>query len=121
MTIPANQPVDSTPRTTPRNLFAGMNGTEREYAIRLEAQKRDGLIHDWFYESLTFKLAQDCRYTPDFLVIENDGRLVFHETKGFMRDDALVKLRVCAKQFPFPLFLHRLEKGCWTTTDFTTL
>lgn len=106
-------------RTTPRNLFSDMNKTEAAFAYKLEAQKRDGLIHDWFYESVTFKLANDCRYTPDFLVIETDGRLVFHETKGFMRDDALVKLKVCAKQFPFPLYLQRLEKGIWTTTDFS--
>ena len=108
-------------RATLRDLFAGMNSIERDFAIRLEAQKRDGRIHDWFYESVTVKLANDCRYTPDFLVIENDGRLVFHETKGFMRDDALVKLKVCAKQFPFPLYLQQIKKGNWVTKDFTNL
>lgn len=96
-----------------------MNKTEAAFAMRLEAQKRSGAIHDWFYEAVTFKLAHDCRYTPDFLVIESDGRLVLHETKGFMRDDALVKLRVFAKQFPFPIYLQQLKGGVWTTTDFT--
>lgn len=93
-----------------------MNRTEAAFAQRLEAQKRQGLIHDWLYEKVTFKLGADCRYTPDFMVIENDGLLRFAETKGHMRDDALVKLKTMAEQFPFSLTLWRLERQAWKET-----
>lgn len=105
-----------TPLTKPRDLYAGMNGTEKEFAIKLEARKRAGAISEWFYEKVTFKLGNDCRYTPDFMVIESDGLVVFFETKGFMREDALVKLKTFAAQFPFRLVLQQLQRKVWTTT-----
>lgn len=82
------------------DLFAGMNRLEATYAMRLEAQKRAGKIVLWRYERVTLKLADDTRYTPDFYVLELDGSVSLTEVKGFMRDDALVKLKVAASQFP---------------------
>lgn len=105
------------PKALPRNLFAGMNKTEERRAIELEAMKRDGLIADWWYEAVTFKLADDCRYTPDFLIQERDGSLRLEETKGFFRDDAKVKTKVMATTFPFPLRVLRWEKGGWAVEE----
>lgn len=102
----------------PRDLFSSMNKTEKHRAIQLEALKRDGQIRDWRYEEITLKLGDDCRYTPDFAVIENDGTLRFEETKGFWRDDAKVKLRVAAKQFPCKFTAMQLVKGEWKTEEF---
>ena len=82
------------------DLFAGMNKLEANYAMGLEAQKRAGKITLWRYERLTLKLADDTRYTPDFYVLYPDGTVQLIETKGFMRDDARVKLRVAATQYP---------------------
>lgn len=82
------------------NLFDGMNKLEASFAMTLEAQKRAGKIVLWRYERLTLKLADDTRYTPDFYVLELDGSVSLTEVKGFMRDDALVKLKVAAAQFP---------------------
>jgi hypothetical protein len=56
-------------RTFVPDLFAGMNKTEKKRAVELEAARRDGLILSWAYEKVTLKLADDTRYTPDFLVI----------------------------------------------------
>lgn len=97
--------------TAVRNIFAGMNKTEERRAVELEALKRDGQIVNWWYEAVTFKLADDCRYTPDFLIQERDGSLRLEETKGFFRDDAKVKTRVMASKFPFPLRILKLRKG----------
>jgi hypothetical protein len=91
---------------SPPDLFAGMNKTERTYALGLEAARRGGGIVCWMYERFTLKLADDTRYTPDFFVLFPDGGARFVETKGFMRDDARVKLRVAATQFP--MFQFRL-------------
>jgi hypothetical protein len=101
------------------DLFAGMNGTERRRAIELEALKRDGGIALWRFESVTLKLAPDCRYTPDFYVLENDGRVRFEETKGHWRDDAKVKIRVAARLFPeYEFRALRLERGTWQPEEY---
>jgi hypothetical protein len=106
-------------KTRVRDLFIGMNKTEKEFAIQLEAKKRAGLISEWHYEGVTFKLADDCRYTPDFMVIENDGVIGFDETKGWWREDAKIKIKVAATQLPFRFTAHVLSKGKWTVEDFT--
>lgn len=101
------------------DLFAGMNGTERRRGIELEAMKRDGLIREWRFESVTLKLAPDCRYTPDFYVIDNAGAVTLEETKGFWRDDAKVKIRVAARLFPeFTFRALRLVKGVWHEEEY---
>lgn len=94
------------PSTDERKL----NKTEAAYLSHLRQQG-----HQWVgVQSLTLKLGDDCRFTPDFWVITKDGALVFHETKGFMRDDALVKLKTAARQFPFASFLLVKRKaGTW--------
>lgn len=101
------------------DLFAGMNKTERKRAIELEALKRDGQIHSWAYEKVTLKLADDTRYTPDFFVVECDGSIRFEETKGFWRDDAKVKIKVAASQFPFRFVSLVASRDGWERTDFT--
>lgn len=108
----------------PADLFAGMNGTERDYAVTLEARKRDGLIRDWRFEAVTLVLAADCRYTPDFLVVCADWTLELHETKGHWRDDAKVKIRVAARLFPWFTFraFRKIPKplgGGWHAEDYT--
>ncbi|MDR3353374.1 MAG: hypothetical protein LBO00_10330 [Zoogloeaceae bacterium] len=52
------------------------------------------------------KLADNTRYTPDFLVLLPDGVLEIHETKdGYIREDGWLKLKVAAGMFPFRFFL----------------
>lgn len=89
---------------TQRDL--GMNKTEAEYADALEARKACGEIVWWRYEAITLKLADNTRYTPDFLVMRPDGELQVHETKGsFIREDGWQKLKIAAGLFPFRFFL----------------
>lgn len=94
----------------PPDLFQGMNKLEAAFGMSLEAQRRAGKIVLWRYERVTLKLADDTRYTPDFYVLELDGSVSLIEVKGFMRDDALVKLKVAATQFPEFRFYLR-QKG----------
>ena len=97
----------------PPDLFAGMNKLEQKYGMILEAKKRAGQIVLWRYERLTLKLADDTRYTPDFYVLELDGSVSLVEVKGFMRDDAAVKVKVAATEFPefrFYLFQKGITK-----------
>jgi hypothetical protein len=97
-----------------------MNQTEAAYALVLEARKRLGEIHNYWFELVSLKLGKDVRYTPDFLVFERDGTLTCVEVKAAtntkyalkktgstkriprMEDDARCKLGVAAgATFPF--------------------
>lgn len=64
-------------------------------------------------QNITLKLGDDLRYTPDFSTIDENGRFVFHETKGpFYADDARVKLLAAARQFRmFTFLLVKQTKG----------
>lgn len=80
---------------------AKLNKTEREYFAYV---KRLG--HQWVgCQSITLKIGDDCRFTPDFGVLTSDGKLQCHEVKGFWRDDAKVKIKVAARQFSFIEFI----------------
>ncbi|MGP9850223.1 hypothetical protein ACT3T7_02270 [Halomonas sp. 111] len=78
-----------------------MNKTEAAYAALLEAEKQAGEIVWYSFEAMTFKLADNTRYTPDFAVLRADGLMEMREVKGFWREDARVKIKVAAEMFPF--------------------
>jgi hypothetical protein len=96
-----------------------MNKTEAAYAMVLRARQAAGEIAWWKFEGITLKLADDTRYTPDFAVMLADGSMEMHETKGFMRDDAFVKLKVAAAQFPFKFRLLKIDRKTkrWNETE----
>jgi hypothetical protein len=111
--VVGNKAVRVTPTEAPKRapLVRGMNKTERRYADQLDAWQRDGAVVWWAFEAVKLKLAPNTHYTPDFLVLYNDGTVAFHEVKGFWRDDARVKIKVAAAMFPFPFFAVRWAKG----------
>ena len=96
---------------TPHNGFVGgralrtrpgeMNKLEAKRAAELEAMRASGEIVGWWYEFVTLKLAADTRYTPDFMVVFADGRIVIEEVKGRWEDDARVKIKVAASMAPW--------------------
>ncbi|MCM1128970.1 MAG: hypothetical protein NC211_03695 [Alistipes senegalensis] len=77
-----------------------MNKTEAEYARYLEQQKQAGIIAFYRFEGMKFRLADNTFYTPDFAVMLADGTLEMHEVKGYWQDDARVKIKVAADQYP---------------------
>lgn len=81
----------------------GLNKLEQEYYTHLLRLKANGEIHDCMPQPLKLNLAPGlaCTYTPDFMVVRNDGILEFHETKGYWHDDARVKIKVAADKYPF--------------------
>ncbi len=91
-----------------------LNKTERAYLQVLRA----GGFHFVGIQNITLKLGDDCRYTPDFNHLDEDGRLIFSEVKGFMRDDALVKLKVAARVFSiFQFVLVRKNGSGWDVSE----
>lgn len=96
-----------------------MNKLESSYASHLEVLKRIGDIVDWKYESVKLKIGvKTCWFCPDFWVIMPNGENHFHEVKGpFFRDDAKVKLKSAALQYPyFKFFLCQKDAGRWRVT-----
>ncbi len=99
----------------PSSDEAKLNRQEREYLALLRAAHPSGWVGA---QCLTFKLGDDCRYTPDFIVLDAAGVLWAHEVKGFMRDDALVKLKAGARKFSWVRFvLAKKQGGVWETKE----
>ena len=90
-----------------------MNKTEAAYAARLEALKLAGEIADYRFECLKLRLADNTFYTPDFMVLMPDFSFEMHEVKGFWEEDARVKIKVAAAQFPFKFVAVKKTKNGW--------
>ena len=89
----------------------GLNKTERAFLGHLKRQDCGARV---YAQSITLKLGNGVRYTPDFIVVD-EWRLTAYEVKGFMRDDAAVKLKVAATAYPWISF-HLVTKrkgGGW--------
>lgn len=55
-------------------------------------------------QHVTLRIANGCRYTPDLVLFVSSGAMFAYEVKGFMRDDAAVKLKVAASLYPWIKF-----------------
>jgi hypothetical protein len=113
---PAAGIIKAKGNTKPRDR--GMNKTEAAYARHLFHSD----IAYYAFEPIKFRLADNTYYTPDFLVMRTDGSLRFVDTKAWwagakkvgVTEDALVKMKVVAEQFPMFTFLMTWERnGVW--------
>jgi hypothetical protein len=84
-----------------------MNQTESLFASILEQRKAAGEVIRWEFESMTFKIAADCRYTPDFSVWLADGSMEFVDCKGAgpVDEKSRVKAKFAAEKFPQFVFV----------------
>lgn len=83
------------------------NRTESEYGAHLNLLKLAGEIVRWDFSPVKLRLADKTFYTPDFRVIMADMTEEYHEVKGFLRDDAMVKIKVAAEQHPYRFVMVR--------------
>ena len=88
-----------------------MNKTEEAYAAHLDARRHIGEVLWFRFEGMKFRLADNTFYTPDFAVMVASGQIELHECKGFMEEDANVKIKVAAGQYPFVFRIVRKAKG----------
>jgi hypothetical protein len=99
------------------------NKTEAAYELELERQKRAGEILWYQFEGITFKLAPDTRYTPDFVVLNANQELECREVKSIWRDDAKIKIKVASELFPMRFVAvyakPKKEGGGWRIEDFS--
>ena len=87
-----------------------MNKTEKAYAERLDILKHLGEVLWYKFEGIKLRLADKTFYSPDFAVMMANGELQMHEVKGYMMDDANVKIKVAAEIYPFRFLIIRKNK-----------
>jgi hypothetical protein len=99
-----------------------MNKLEAKYSEYLEGLKSAGDILWFKFEGLKLRLADNTFYTPDFFVMLADETLECHECKGFMMEDANVKVKVAASMYPFRFVVvkanARKNGGGWNRREF---
>ncbi|WP_231586665.1 DUF1064 domain-containing protein [Cupriavidus basilensis] len=91
-------------RALGRLKTGAMNKTEQAYAQHLESLRNAGTVLWYRFEGLKLRLADNTFLTVDFAVMVADGQLEMHDCKGskaIYQDDAKVKMKVAAEQYPF--------------------
>lgn len=103
---------------TATELGMSWNKTEEAYAGYLDLMVRADKYRSWAFEAVKLRLAKSTFYTPDFMVVTQDGEIEMHEVKGFWRDDARVKIKVASEMFPFRFIAVQLKRGDWVKEVF---
>lgn len=110
-----------------RMKSGAMNRTEAAYGQHLEARKIAGEVLWYAFEIATFKLADDLRFTGDYMVLLASGQLEIHEIKGtttkklksgpakapYFHGDAKTKVRMAAELVPMAFKVCYLVAGNW--------
>lgn len=84
-----------------RMKAGAMNQTEAAYGKRLETLRQAGVVAWYKFEGMKLRLADNTFYSPDFAVMLANGEIEMHEVKGRWQEDARVKIKVAAEQYPF--------------------
>ncbi len=95
----------------------GMNKTEAEFAMILEAQKRRGEVTRYEFEPMTLRFS-GVKYTPDFIVFYPDQPFRLIEVKGgWMKgkfERAVERFRHARTYWPeFTFEMHQKTKEGW--------
>jgi len=93
------------PAATPAESKAPAHTGKRREANKTELDyNRRYLANQGLYERVTFHLTGGSRYTPDYMTVEREGRITFHEVKGSYRlhshGRARTAFRECAAAYP---------------------
>lgn len=105
---------------TGQRTYFGMNKLESRYGQHLDQLKLAGIILDWRYEWVRFRLADNAWYKPDFFLVMIDSTIQIHETKGIWREAARVRIRVAADRHPWFKFrgVQWSKREGWVYEDF---
>lgn len=101
-----------------------MNKTEAKWADHLNSLISAGKVVRYWFEPFGLRLShpakgQPLSYTPDFLVLENDGTTFVDDVKGRHIDEAAyVRVRAAAEQFSLWRFrIVQLAGTQWTIRE----
>lgn len=111
---PITKPLKSILSVSESTDESKLNKTERAYLAVLRSQRHQNVR----VQAITLKLADDCRLTVDFTYLTKEGEMVFVDVKGWQREDALIKMKVAARQFPEFRFQIVKKSGIgWAVDD----
>jgi len=92
-----------------------MNKTEAKFLAEvIQPQVDSGRVIQWWYEAWSFKLTEKTpsgkpgiRYTPDFVVLMDNGFIIVFEVKGVGNAQvaSLNRTKLFAEQYPFRVFV----------------
>lgn len=92
---PMVKPQQKTKPTKPEDR---LNNLERRFWERLKTDGYDTL----HVQTITFRIGDDCRYTPDFIAYDSLHRTTAWEVKGpHVWEDSIVKLKAAATIYPW--------------------
>lgn len=121
MSVQASNSV-STLYALGRMKLGERNKAESAYEQHLELLKRAGELSWYKFEGIKLRLADNCFYTPDFILMKPDGHIECHEVKSIWLGDAKVKIRMAAELYPFKFVAiyakTKKEGGGWTVEGF---
>jgi hypothetical protein len=95
-----------------------MNKTEAAYDAYLWKLRSFGEVLWHRYEPMRLRLADGAWYTPDFGVLTRECLFELHETKGFWREAARVRIKVAAAEFPFRFIAIKRDGTGWSREEF---
>jgi hypothetical protein len=100
-------------------LTAYKSKLEARYAERLKLRAHAGEILWWAYEPINFRLGDGATYKPDFGIMLANFELEMHETKGWWREAARIRIKCAASLYPFRFIgvTHDKERG-WEFEEF---
>ena len=119
--MPTKKSDGSNPSPSPTSIILSQNERsafrsklEENYARYLHGLLLAGDIRQYRYEPMRFNLAPLTTITPDFQVVTKEGQMEYHEVKGFAREDAMAKLKICARLYPeWKFWLVKRKRGVW--------
>ena len=96
-------------RPIKRRVPGAMSKTEEKFCEMLDEMERNGLIVQYMFEPIAFKLAERLHYTPDFFAVYSDPKLgcaffevkasAFHAGGQSNQMNSISKLKVAANKF----------------------
>lgn len=96
------------------SLPGGQNKTEAAFQVELESMRLAGDVQWYGFECFNLRLAKKTWYRPDFPALMKDGIWTMWEVKGWMREDARVKIKIAAEKYRmFRFVVVRRIKGRW--------
>ncbi len=94
-----------------------MNKGEQRYSDHLDLRPD---VLAWWYEGMSWRLADDTRYVADFVVLLASGALELHEVKAKAGPDdfgatevSWAKIKIAAEHSPFPVLVVWQVGGEW--------
>jgi hypothetical protein len=119
------------PATAPRRADLvstpnAMNKTEARYSLYLEALRQAKEIQWFRFQPIKLRLADNTFWTPDFFSLTKTGNYLVVDVKGTMKgnkplvkDDARVKIKIAARDFPMWTFQQAwYTKSGWQHKNF---